>query len=246
MSRRKTILERLYPDVQEFTSLANEWKEDAVGQLLGFFWKGCDVLISEVVEPTGGVDRDDMSLERTLNTTLAPRVCQSMPSECPFYFHHKPDEFATQQTASAQPPEPDFAFVSRKNERSMFQIEAKVLETDGQVSEYINEIKNNFLTCRYAPFSREGAMVGYLLSGKTKTLFSNIAKKLSPRSSIQKVSKKRPPKLIQYSNYKNRNHKVSAHTRNVPSDKKYESRFRCHHMVLEVGTNFYETKIPYA
>lgn len=242
MSRRETILERLHPDVQEFTALANEWKVDAIGQLLGFFWKGCDALINEIIEPVGGVNAEDKSLERSLNTTLAPRVCQNIPSECPFYFHHKPDEFATQQTPSAQPPEPDFAFVSRINERSMFQIEAKVLKTDGQVSEYVKEINDNFLTCRYGPFSREGAMVGYLLSGKAKSLFSNISNKLSPLLSVPKTAKKRPPRLSQYSNFINRNHKVSNHIRKVPSGKNYEILFRCHHMILEVGSVFFNSK----
>ena len=60
----------------------------------------------------------------------------------------------------------------------MWPLEAQVLKTDGAVSEYIKEINDNFMTCRYAPFSSEGGMLGYLLSGNPDKAFTNIAKKL--------------------------------------------------------------------
>jgi hypothetical protein len=181
LSRRKTILERIHPDVPEFTILANEWKIDAINRLLGFFWKGCDALISDIIKPAGGLQGDELSLERSLNSRLAPRVSQSIDSSCPFYFQHKPDEFQTLKTPSSQPPEPDFAFISRVNERIMLPIEAKVIKTDDRTSEYIDEIKENYLTCNYAPFSKVGAMVGYLLEGKPEKLFKKISKGLFPR-----------------------------------------------------------------
>jgi hypothetical protein len=76
-----------------------------------------------------------------------------------------------------QPPEYDLAYVLRADERIMWPLEAKVLETDGDVGEYIKDLKNEFLTCRYAPFSSEGAMLAYLLSGKPEIVFGNLAQR---------------------------------------------------------------------
>ena len=56
----------------------------------------------------------------------------------------------------------------------MWPIEAKVLRTDGSVAEYVADLRNEFLTCRYAPFSSEGGMVGYLVSGDPEKALKNI------------------------------------------------------------------------
>ena len=223
MIRRRTISERRWPSVPEFNQLADNWSQNASAMLLGYVWQGCDAFTQEVLKPIGGARDSDRSLERSINSKLAPRIQRVVPKECPFYFQHKPDEFETQKPDPAQPPEPDFGFVPWANERLIWAIEAKVLRTDRTVSEYVREVRDNFLTCRYGPFSREGGMLGYLLEGPPSNAFCNIAKKI-------------PCELQDHPEFPQRNHKTSDHTRKVPKGSNYSVAFRCHHMILEIGS----------
>jgi hypothetical protein len=100
----------------------------------------------------------------------------------------------------------------------MWPLEAKVLRSDRDVGRYVNEITGNFLTCRYAPFSGEGAMLGYLLAGASADVLENIAFKTPCILDDH-------PELASY------NHKTSDHVRLVPADKPYPINFRCHHMI---------------
>ncbi|HEY9875811.1 MAG TPA: hypothetical protein V6D12_20435, partial [Candidatus Obscuribacterales bacterium] len=100
--------------------------------------------------------------------------------------------------------------------------EAKILRSDGDVSKYINEITANFLKCRYAPFSSEAGMLGYLLKGLPNKAFTNIEAKV-------------PCHLCDHPQFPNRDHKTSDHKRTVPSGKTYPADFRCHHLILKIA-----------
>jgi hypothetical protein len=97
-----------------------------------------------------------------------------------------------------------------------------VLRSDTSVSEYVNEITSNFLTCQYAPFSSEGAMLGYLLQGNPAKAFKNIAISV-------------PCTLLDHLDFIERDHKISDHQRVVPEDKTYPDKFRCHHLLLQLS-----------
>lgn len=181
--------------------------------MLGFIWRGYDQMQSD--KPV--VDGRD--LERSITQLLALRIARVMSGDEPFDVQHGPFERETMQSPPAQPPQYDMAFILREEERIMWPMEAKVLETSGAVAEYIKDIHEQFLTCRYAPFSEEGAMLGYLLSGTAEDAF-------------QKISQKTPCKLEDHPAFSSRLQKLSSHTRNVPSGKTYPSRFRCHHLML--------------
>ena len=86
-----------------------------------------------------------------------------MSGDEPFYVQHGPFERETMRPPPAQPPEYDLAFVFRADERIMWPIEAKVLETPGGVADYVRDIREEYLKCRYGPFSASGAMLAYLL-----------------------------------------------------------------------------------
>lgn len=159
-------------------------------------------------------------LERSITQLLAPRIDRTMSGDEPFYVLHGPFERETMQPPPAQPPQYDIAFILRKEERIMWPMEAKVLETSGAVSEYIKDIHEQFLTCRYAPFTGEGSMLGYLLSGTTDDAFQNIAKKT-------------PCEMKNHSAFSSFPQKLSHHNRNVPMGKTYPSKFCCHHLILE-------------
>ena len=93
--------------------------------------------------------------------------------------------------------------------------------TDGAVNEYIKEINENFITCRYAPFSSQGGMLGYLFSGDPKKAFTNIETKA-------------PCTLNDHPDFSTRDHKTSDHQRVVPPGKLYPVNFRCHHLLLKI------------
>jgi hypothetical protein len=103
----------------------------------------------------------------------------------------------------------------------MWPLEAKVLRTEGSVAEYIKEVRSNFLTCRYSPFSSEAAMLGYLLSGDSQRTFNNIADKGGWR-------------LAPHADFAHHDHRTSDHQRDVPEGKPYPIQFRCHHLVFHL------------
>lgn len=181
--------------------------------MIGLIWRGYEQMRSD--KPF--VDGQD--LERSITQLLAPRIDCAMSGDEPFYVQHGPFERETMQPPPAQPPQYDIAFVLRKEERIMWPMEAKVLETSGAVSEYIKDIREQFLTCRYAPFTGEGTMLGYLLSGIESDAFQNIARKA-------------PCKLETHPAFPSRPQRLSRHTRNIPSGKAYPSKLCCHHLML--------------
>lgn len=218
MRNRQTIGEARWPPVAEFVALAKTWQPDAVTQLLGFVWGAYDLLCQEVLAEVDctAADRD---LERSVTQYLEPRIRRAMPGDSPFYVQHGPHEFETAKRPPAQPPLPDIAFVLWENERVTLPLEAKTLRTADEVDAYVSEVRDNFLTCRYAPFSSEGGMLGYLVVGDPTQAFSNIAAGV-------------PCELAHHPSFPNRDHRTSDHVRAVPTGKDYPREFRCHHMIL--------------
>jgi hypothetical protein len=198
----------------EFLDLAAEWCRDQSEILLRFVWQAYEQL--KIDQPF----IDGRDLERSITQVLEPRINREMSGDEPFYVQHGPYERATMQAPPAQPPQYDIAFVQLADERIMWPMEAKVLETDRAVADYVKDIREQFLTCRYAPFSGDGAMLGYLLLGSTNKAFNNIAKKT-------------PCVLEDFPAYITRPHKLSRHTRSGPFCKIQHSEFRCHHLILE-------------
>jgi hypothetical protein len=189
--------------------------------MMGWVWAGYDLLVVEVLRAVNWRRPKD-DLERELTQLLAPRVRRCMPPGAFCYIEHGPYERETRKPPPAQPPQYDLAFVLFANERVMWPMEAKVLSTDRDTSAYTHDVLNEFLTCRYAPFSEEAAMLGYLLSGDPARAFGKIETQLG-------VS------LIDHSAFRRRNHKVSAHSRQVPQGKTYSATFRCHHLLMPVS-----------
>ncbi len=220
MQRRRTILETVQSASIEFKHLAHKWRSDASTLMLGWVWAGYDLLVADILSNADWhVAKDD--LEREITQLLEIRIRRSMPPITFCYIQHEPKERETRKPAPAQPPEYDLAFVLYSNERIMWPMEAKILKTDQQVDGYIKDIQNEFLTCRYAPFSDEGAMLGYMLSGY-------------PDRALLKISQDLGVKLTGHRHFLNRDHKVSSHIRLVPKGKPYPIHFRCHHLMMPV------------
>ena len=107
------------------------------------------------------------------------------------------------------------------NERIMWPLEAKILEKDKSIGEYTKDLTEDYLTCRYAPFSDSGAMVGYLLSGDPLTTFSAISEKIGIELRV-------------HEDFTDRNHRISFHCRKVPESKPYPQIFFCHHLIMKM------------
>lgn len=201
------------PDPQ-FLALVSAWMQTPARTLLGFIWRAYDDMRASSAR------LDGKDLERSITQLLEPRVREAMTGDEPFYIQHGPYERETMKAPPAQPPQYDLAFVFRADERVMWPLEAKVLETPQRVASYVRDINQEFLACRYAPFSPSGAMLGYLLTGKPDDAFGAIA-----------VSLGCP--LAPVSEHPARANRVSRHKRSVPPGKPYPAEFDCFHLVLE-------------
>lgn len=197
-----------------FLALAATWAPEPAQQFLSLVWRAYDAMQEAMPFIDGG------DLERSITQVLEPRISAAMTGFEPFYVQHGPFERETKRPAPAQPPEYDLAFVLRADERIMWPLEAKVLETPGAVAAYAHDVENEFLKCRYAPFSSSGAMLAYLISGDAADALTSIATKLG--CELHGV--------IEHSARPNR---ISKHTRTVPFGKLYPSAFTCYHLILE-------------
>lgn len=199
----------------DFVAVARRWYPNFSDILLALVWQGYDLLVNEL--PAGVNERD---LERSITQSLELRIRSVMSGDEPFQIQHGPYERETMLPPPAQPPQYDLAFSLREDERIMWPLEAKVLETDTAVGSYVKDVRNEFLSCRYAPFSSEAAMLGYLLSGIADKVFGKLEAKI-------------PCSLVDNPSFPTRPAKTSTHYRRVPSGKTYPASFRCHHLILE-------------
>lgn len=197
-----------------FLTLAVTWTRDQADLLLGFVWAAYDQMRASMP----AVDPRD--LERSITQALEPRIREAMSGDEPFYVQHGSFERETMAPPPAQPPAYDIAFVLRAEERIMWPLEAKVLETPQRIADYGRDVREQYLTCRYAPFSAAGAMLGYLLSGSADDALSCIAKRLGCGLRVTSAFAGRP-------------HRVSRHSRTVPAGKTYPVDFRCYHLILK-------------
>ena len=218
---RQTYSERRWPDTPEFSSVLRGMKEGSSTRLLELVWQGYDRFCDEVLCDMD-CSLEDEDLERDITQHLEPMIADEMTGYEPFCVQHGPFERESRLGAPAEPPQYDIAFKLRCNPRVMWPLEAKVLRTDGAVAEYIEELKSNFLTCRYSPFSSEAAMLGYLLSG-------------IPEKALGSIARKGGWELAPHRYFPNRDHRKSDHRRTVPLGESYPVEFRCHHLIFRLA-----------
>lgn len=205
---------RTPPADTAFIELATLWTQSAEANFVDHIWAGFERL----KKTTTSFDGRD--LERSITQLLEAAIDDVMPGEAPYYVQHGPYERETMLAAPAQPPAYDLAFVMRADPRVMWPVEAKVLSSTKALASYLADVREQYLTCRYAPFSASGAMLGYLLEGDAHEALQNIAQRLA--SSFTETAPINP----------DRPHRSTVHTPEVPAGKVYPTPFRCHHMVL--------------
>jgi hypothetical protein len=219
---RKAPSESAFSDEYEFVELAKNWQPDAITVLLNLIWQGYDLYQSDVLSKIDLSQADDQ-LERDITQSLSIYIERSKTGFEPFSIRSEWFEMEMREPSPARPKQYDLAFVwsNPTNPRIVWPLEAKVLRSDGSVKKYVNEITDNYLTCRYAPFSSEAGMLGYLLKGIPETAFNKIAVDV-------------PCVLSDHPDFSGRNHKISDHDRIVPTGEKYPVKFRCHHLLLQL------------
>lgn len=220
MTRRATISELRWPTSPEFVQAASQHGASIVSDIVAALWAGYDSFFADVIAPLGSYPVGD-EMERNLTSLLHPHVRDAMTGFEPYYVAHAQRENETRAPAPAQAPEYDLAFVLNANPRVCWPVEAKFLQTDGTVTAYVDEIDEQYLSCRYAPFSSSGAMLAYLFTGDPSKLLANIANSLGL-----------PMAVPSYIN--GRHHRTTDHQRRVPQGKSYPSSFQCHHLVMPV------------
>jgi hypothetical protein len=104
----------------------------------------------------------------------------------------------------------------------LWPIEAKVLKADRKLTSYLRDLDEKFLKCKAAPFSHEGALIGYLISGNPAVVFDGIAAHVGQL-------------LLSPHEFAGRNHRTSNHKREVAQGKPYPKDFLCHHLIMELG-----------
>lgn len=219
-SKRRTIPESVWPDAQDFVKLAMHWQSDATKILWGYVWQGWDSYCTKVLSKVDVSEVDDQ-LERMITQDLELDIRHVMGGFPPFMIQHERFEEQERSQSPARPKQPDLTFVWYEYRSSKYPLEAKVLRSDNDVKAYVEEITENFLKFRYAPFTSEGGMLGYLLKGSAKKAFDNIAATV-------------PCTLSDYPDCAGRDHRISDHDRVVPVDKQYPAKFRCHHLLLQL------------
>jgi hypothetical protein len=218
--RRKTITRHRWPSSPEYTALAQNWAVEMSAAMIALIWEAVELLTAEVT--TVQYDEIPEQLERGLGFLLSTRISRVIDRALPFVAVHEPPELERIATARARPPQPDLGFVMNGNDRVIWPVEMKVLKNDRDVSEYAKEVNANFLTCKYAALTAEGAMLAYLLRGDPEVAYQMIADAI-------------PCTLLPGWTDPPRNHRISEHQRAVPVDEDYSPKLRCHHLIAVVS-----------
>jgi len=217
---RQTYLERRWPDTPIFQDIARRWCAEQSRLLLELVWRGYDLLVASDLQQVP-FSADDEAKEESLNFLLAVRIDQCKAGDEPFCVSHETPEQTRRKRGKGRSPQPDIGFVLYEYPRSVWPLEGKILSHDQNVAAYIAEIETNLLTGRYATFSREGAMLGYLLAGTVEQAFARIGSEVGVP-------------LRSHPCFTDRPHKVSQHQRGSAPDVRSRHEFLCHHMLLTV------------
>lgn len=217
---RRTYLERRWSDTPMFQQLAVLWCEGNSRRLLELVWRAFDLLIANDL---GAIpfDAKDEAREESLNYLLSVRMDQCKGA-APFHVAHQPPEQTKRQRGKGKSPQPDIGFALYENPRAIWPLEGKVLMHDGDIAPYVAEVEANFITARYATFSSEGAMLGYLVSGDAETVLSGVGDALRCE-------------LRPHASFDQRPHRLSNHTRTNLPHRNSPADFVCHHLILRLS-----------
>lgn len=196
-------------------------------RMLQMVWDAFDDVAPalSLIDWTQGIDDVERGVTEVLETALQQRwrAAGGFP---PFHVKHEAYEYESRSAPPARPPQYDIAFRLNDDERVMWPLEAKAIaddrDTSANLKDYIDTVRDRFLTGYYAPFSNGGAMLAFLRSGDPTTLLTAVAGRLQTT-------------LAPSSDFPSRDHRVSTHVRRIPAGKPYQRDFECHHLVMPLS-----------
>ncbi len=182
MTRRAAFREQAWPEDPDFKDVALEWAEAVSERILDWIWRAFDAL------RTGPITRVDLAkspeqLERDLTDLHFREVQRLWAGEtggiATLYPDHEIPEYESRKPGPAQPPAYDLGFVLYANPRVIWPVEAKVVQKPSALSTYLNDVRGKFIAGVAAPFVGQAGMIGYLLAGTGREVFSALELQLS-------------------------------------------------------------------
>ncbi len=224
MKRRAPSLhEALFPvDLPEFAAIAELWPKDVVNEMLGLVWDAFDQMKIQhfkgfdFSQPLEQVERSLTDLHADEITLLWKRRHDGFGSFIP---KHEAWEFRNRQSAGAMPASIDIGFVLISNRSVRWSVEAKVLENPADVSRYLSDLADKYLSGRGSTLSEIAALAGYLRHGDPDDVFTCLQSRLAQT-------------LEPYPEFANRAHRITRHKRQLAGFTD-ETPFTCHHLILE-------------
>ncbi len=223
--RAPSLHEALFPvDLPEFAAIAELWPEDVVNEMLGLVWDAFDQMKAQhfqgfdFTQPLEQLERSLTSLHVQEITLLWKARQDGFQSFMP---QHEPWEFRNRTKAGAMPPSIDIGFVMIEKRAMIWNVEAKVLEQPSDLSRYLSDLTEKYLSGKGSALSDAAALVGYLRTGDPDDVFPYLQRH------IQQV-------LKPSTNFPNRSHRITHHQRVVAEND--ESRFTCHHLILGLSS----------
>ena len=89
-----------------------------------------------------------------------------------------------------------------------------MVQSPGRLGEYLKDVNNKFVGCVAAPLVGEGAMIAYLMTDQTRTVFENLSNRLDQT-------------LEEVPSFNDRPHRISHHLRHSAPE------LRLHHMLMQ-------------
>lgn len=218
----KTIHDARLPDTPSYAYIRETWTADAAEKILSRVWSAWLNYRRKCLDSID-VTQATLELERCITQDLELEIRLLMDGLEPFTVQHERIETASRRSTRGRSPQYDIAFISTVDPRVMWPLEAKVLRTDRSIRQYVREVKENFLSCRYAPFSFEAGMLGYLIAGSSEIAFENIAKVLTCALEVDERFVPNP-------------HRISQHVRSDAQCPYNPSDFCCHHLIFVLSS----------
>jgi len=225
MTRATTYQQRRWPETPLFQEIAARWCADQSRLLLDLVWRACDSLYELDLRQLPLRMSDEAKEGDVESSSIGPASTMQKAATS-----HSPSVISHRSLLVAKPVKAALlsrtsVFVWYNNPNCIWPLEGKIVTRETDCNAYVAEVENNFLTGRYATFSLEGAMLGYLLHGDPQ----KIARKYQPSS--QCASEFLIPA------FRSGPHKVSEHLRSGLPQRRDAERFHCHHLVLVIPTD---------
>ncbi len=182
MSTRRTLSSLAFPNDASNPDLPVEWARGVAIQILRWILASFDRMKTGCLSQIDfglHLDQLERSLTQLHYVELQLVMREQTQGYCSFVAIHECDEFESLKSAKAKPPAHDFGFVHVEHRRWIWPIEAKVLPSPSDLSEYLKDVREKFETGIAAPLTGEGAMLGYLLSGDSEAVFVHLHDRLS-------------------------------------------------------------------